>query len=479
MPKKIVLIEPIKGSIDVDQYLRDCSDYHSGGSTEIRDPICLEYIAGYIEKHGYDTVIIQQKEKSNEEVASLTVKEKPFAVGISSLAYNFYSALDIANKIKSLNSNVIIIFGGYQPSANPSILENKSIDYVVIGEGEETFKELLDNISNKGNLKNVKSIAYTSNGKIIVNEPRTRLDLSKLPWPKRAAELLKGCAHSGLTYPPPNKQISAAQVTYSRGCPHDCPFCSSPRLWGMKIEYREPKEVVNEIKYLKEKFGTNFVFFTDLTFNANKDKVFELCEKIINTKLNINWFAMSRLEDDFDTAKIMKDSGCSVLGFGVESLIDYSLSKIKPMQNFEKIKTMLQVTDSVGISNRCYFMIGYPWETKESLTELLDRMKQLNIDSLRMNFIAPFPGTKLFEEWKDRLSTDLSRYTGQEPVVKCDKISEEELLNARDRLVKEYFMSKEYRNICKNKIKRFPEWKESYIYFFNYLRRAGINVSLE
>lgn len=476
--KKIVLIEPVKGQFHIDHYVRDCSSYESGGSTDIRDPICLEYIASYIEQYGYSTEIIQQRDKTNEEVANMVLREKPFAVGISSLTYNFYVSLDIATKIKSVSPNTYVFFGGYHPTGDPTIVKRESIDYVVIGEGEETIRELLESLWTRSDVNKIRGIAYNHDGKIIVGLPRKRLNISKLPWPKRDISFLKGCAHSGLTYPPPFKQVCAAQVTYSRGCPYGCPFCASPRLWKRKVIYRDSNDVIAEIKHLKEKYGTNFIFFTDLTFNADKDKVFELCEKLIHAKLNVNWFAMAKMEEDYETAKIMKESGCSCLGFGVESLSDYSLKKIKPQQNFDKIKNALEVTDSVGISNRCYFLIGYPWDTKESIQELLGKMKQLKIDSLRMNFIVPFPGTKFYHEWKERLPSDLSKYSGQEPVVKCDSLTNRELVEWRNKLVNEYFTSNQFRNLCKSKIKRFPYWRESYEYFFDYLKRTGIQIQL-
>lgn len=237
---------------------------------------------------------------------------------------------------------------------------------------------------------------------------------------------------------------------------------------------------MDEIEYLQREFGTNIFFFPDLTFNLNKSKVFELCNEIKKRKVKINWYAMCRLTQVHRDLFIqMKEVGCNKISFGIDSIINYTLAKIKPGQNIniKKIKSTLDLISNLGFIVKAYLMIGYPWEDKESVQTTQRILKTLSIDELRISFLTPFPGTQLFNEFKKEdllLTEDFSRYTSDEPIIKTKDLSRQELLEFRKSIFKDFYSSEEYEMRKKNKLKKFPYLKQSYYEFFELLHEKEL-----
>lgn len=465
---RVLLVEIVSNLKYLGKFLR-----HS-----VLDPMGIEYIGTFLEQNGYSVSIRQISDASEGEIKRL--ENKTDIIGLSVLTPTYHTALDLAKKFKKNIPRIMTILGGYHPSSCPEIVEDENIDFVVIGEGERTFVELLDTLSSNGDITKVKGIAYWDGG-LRINEPRERIEnLDELPFPLRDKEILKECKIGGLSYPPPSQQESVCQITYSRGCPYNCIFCNSPQLWGKQVRWRSAKNLVNEIEYLQREFGTNMVFFTDLTFDLNKTKVYELCAEIKNRGIDINWFPMCRVDHiDKDLLIAMKDVGCTKISYGIDAVCNATLSKIKPRQNvnFNKIKLALELTSNVGIIVRAYVMIGYPWEDKKSLQETKKILKTLPVDDLRISFLTPFPGTLLYEEFKREgllLTEDFSRYTSEEPIIKVKNLAPQELIDAREKIFKEFYQSKEYEMRKRNKINKFPHLKHSYDEFFDFLHHHSI-----
>lgn len=473
---KAVLIDPIPTKKDADVIVRNSADFTTGSPVAVREPIAIEHIGAYLKTFGYEVEIIAQGSKSNEQLAQVAREHAPDIVGLSMHStYLCSHTIDLAQRIKTHLRSTPIAVGGYHPSGYFDIAKDKNIDYIVIGEGEETLRQLMDKIVDGGNAKNVSGIAYFNGDTVIVNNPQPRLDFASLPWAMRNMEILRESKCTPLAYPAPPKQASPAQIAYSRGCPHLCSFCASPLIWGSKLSYREPKDVVDEILHLQKTFGTNFLFFNDLSFNVNKKKVVALCKEMMRRVEGVSWFAYTTIHGmDYKTAKMMRDAGCTRLGFGIESVLDPTLDKIKPRQHFEDIRRVLEMTDRLGMLNRCYMLIGWPWESKETLEETSKRIRHLNIDQLRLSFVIPFPGTKFYDEQKHRIVVPFEEFSGDKPVMPSEHLTIEELKSAATELFSLFYSSKEYKRHVDEKVRRYPHLENSFGYFFNYLKRHGI-----
>lgn len=326
MNNKIVLIDPVECHQEGDYQRINISTNYSGTSIGIRDPLGIEYISGYLKEEGFDVDIIVKNNLSDMELVDILAQKNPYIVGFSVWTYMFKRVLEIACLIKQRLPNVYIILGGYHPSYNPDVVKYNEIDFVSVGEGEETICELakvLKSDFTEDDLKSIKGISYlNSMGEVIITEPRPRLDFNKLPFPDRPEHIVRLSKITGLTNPSPENQISPLQISFSRGCPNKCNFCPSGALWRNKIQYRDPDVVIDEILHLQEKYKTNYVYFSDLTFNLDVEKVAELCNRIIERNVNISWSAMVKIEDHFEKNQkvfdLMKKSGCTRLAFGVE-----------------------------------------------------------------------------------------------------------------------------------------------------------------
>lgn len=470
MERKIVLIELNEGLWKPGTFLRHSSI----------EPLAIEYIGAIAKAEGCEVRIIQQQQKSDEEMLQEIIDFSPQLVGFSVMTYNYPASLTLARKIKHYNPEILTIFGGYHPSFFPEIVKEDAIDFAIIGEGEATFREFLQVLNSDRNFKRVKGLAFYD-AEVSVNESRERIkDLDFLPNPLRDYNILKECRISGLNYPPLSKQNSVAQVLHSRGCPHNCTFCCSPFLYGRKVFFRSPEKVVEEMQEIKEKYGTNYFYFADLSFNLNKQKVIALCNEIKKRKLDVNWFCMCRVDNiDQELLKIMKEAGCSRIGFGIDALYEKTLNKVKPGQkiSMDKIKTALELTNAIGIIARTFIIIGYPWEIKEDLENTKEILKTLPIDELRIGLLTPLPGSVIYEEFKKEgliLTDDFSKYTTEEYVIKNPDFTPEAMAEFREKLFREFYQSKEYDKRKNEKIKKFHYLKQSYDEFFEFLNEKGI-----
>lgn len=448
------------------------------------EPLGIEYIGAICKKNGYKVKIIQQRNETVEKLCEMCLKYNPKWVGISSLTHTWDFVKKISQILKKRDPCLKIIVGGYHSSLNPKMcLEPETIDFVVIGEGETTFTELVQTLNGGERIDKIKGIAYKEDAQIRITPPRERIScIDHLPFPLRDKSILENCKVGGALYPPPPKQVNVAQILYSRGCSFNCSYCCSSPLWGKLVYYRSPENVIKEIKFLQQRFNTNLLFFADLTFNLNKRKLIHLCEEIKNNKINISWWCMCRIDNiDKELLLKMKEAGCCKIGFGIESLIGQIQKNINKYQAtpLSLIYEVLNFTWSIGISTRAFLMIGNPGEKIEDIIYTRDIIKQLPIDELRIGIFTPFPGLKVFKDLRKRkllLTEDWSRYTTEENVIKRNGMLHHTLEELRDEILKDFYESDSYKKHVEEKTNKYPYLKQSYEWFFSFLLDKGIRI---
>jgi len=385
-----------------------------GGSSQ-SSPLGLCYIAGVLEKYGYNVsiynadyvqglkliseadytknyntylhVIEDLNHKLWKEVAGVIAEQAPEIVGITVPTAKYGSALNISKLVKDFNPQIPVVWGGVHPTILPEeTIKNKNIDIVVRGEGEYTFLELIKNL---GNLDKVLGITYKDEGGIVNNKSRPFIeDLDELPFPAR--HLVLGNENY---YPEAFGSIFA-----SRGCPFNCIFCASHKVWTKKVRMRSPENVVNEIKEIKNKFKTNLFRFEDDTFALSKDYVECICNLFKKEKLNIKWKAETRVELVTDgLIKNMRSAGCEELMLGVESGEEETLKRIKKDITVKQIKEAAKIIKDNKVKLGAYFMIGFPWETKIDIDKTVALMKDINPRIAYLSVATPYPGTELYD----------------------------------------------------------------------------------
>lgn len=463
--KKIVLVDP-RGVYGYEFKI---------SSPKIREPIGLEYVASTLKNEGYNTEILMQTEPYNQFLKKI-VSCDPDVVGFSCMTYNINTGLSIARKLKEKNHKIVTIFGGEHPSVDFSIAKKNEVDFIVYKEGENTIKELLSQIfTGKPKVEEIRGIIYYDGSQIKINPPGERIkDLDKLPFPLRKKEIIEKCVDHGIAYPAPSEQRGHIMVSYSRGCPFNCSFCSSPYMWDRKLTYRTPSNVLDEIESCIEEFGTNYVFFADFTFNANKKKVHELCKEIKKRRSDLNWACQARADlADEEFIKDIAEAGCRRISFGVESLDDYSLKKLNKKENFEQVINAFELANHYGILTRASYILGFPWQTRKDMEEIKKRIKIIPTDELRMTFYTLFPGTRDWENYKELLlADDWSLFDNDHVTVRTkDNMQVEEIENYRKEILKSFFQSEEYEKRMKQKIKMYPKYQKSYNEYLSLTQR--------
>jgi len=257
-------------------------------------------------------------EKIKEKVAEIN----PDIVGISSqFSINEKSSIDVAQAVRDINPNIITILGGTHVTvASESILANTCVDFAIIGEGEDTILELIQVLEDKEHdrLHLVKGIAYRQKDKILRTPSRDFIDnLDALPFPARdlfpmekyfaAAKAGRGSRQS---YTPSSRWID---LLTSRGCPYNCVFCSIHLSMGRKFRFRSPGNIIKEIEQAIKQYKIRHVNFEDDNISLDRKRFGQICDLIIERKLNITWSLPNglRVENiDEEIVKKMKKSGC-------------------------------------------------------------------------------------------------------------------------------------------------------------------------
>lgn len=450
------------------------------------EPLGLQSIAAIAVGRGYSVNIYQQDGQIEDSVFfDEVLKDSPDIIAAYTMAYNFNSSKDLAEEAKRQNSNINIVFGGPHVSSCPQSLEdllrNGTIDFGIRGEGDYSFNNLADSIDNPD--LDISGLVYLENGKLKINPHQNRIkNLDNLPFALRNTDILNKTKIGSIMYPNKANQISPATIAYSRGCPFSCSFCDSKNIWGSNVYWRSPKNVVDEMQELKEKYGTNTVFFSDLTFNANPDKVHELCDEISDRNLGIDWYVLARAATpDGSRALIgkdllshMKDAGCNKIGWGIESVIPEVQAKFNKRIPNELIKEIIQEGHELGILNKALLILGdTKYESPETVKRTIDLLKEITFDEVRTSFLTPFPGSPLYKEAKengDLLTEDWSDFDTNKPILRCDNFTPEELIEARKKITSEYYQSKEHNDMISKKMKKFPELKPSYEEHIGFLK---------
>lgn len=353
-------------------------------------PLGLAYIAGVLENNGYNVTILDSMalNYTSRETREFILRMKPDVVGITAMTPTFRGALEVACFAKE--AGAIVVVGGPQTSAYPQeTLRQKEIDFVVMGDGEYAFVELLNNLGKGKANENVTGLGYKKDGEIFVNNPAVINDLNSIPYPSRhLLPIEKYSAIIGLS--PMTTMITA------RGCPYRCGFCF--KMPTDKIyRIRNAKSVVDEMEYLWGKYSLKEIMFYDDSLTIDKKHVADICYEIINRDLKVKWESPTRIDCvDYDLLRLMKKAGCIRLRYGVESGHPDILKLMKKDIDLERIKKVFQWTKKSGIETFAYFMIGYAYENKDTVTATIKFAKALNPDEAMFTIAVPYPKTDLY-----------------------------------------------------------------------------------
>lgn len=418
---KILLINPplLGGYREFDLYL---------------PPIGLGYIAAVLEQGGHEVKILDlsMDKWRDEEINNYDL------VGISSLTPTYPRALKIAKRIRSLNPTLPLVIGG--PHA--SFLDNHAFDvfdYAVRKEGEYTFLELVNSIERGFDVKDILGITYKDNGKVIYNPERPFIkNLDEIPFPARHLfkHKVKGCMKIRGEF--------VTSVVSSRGCPFACSFCSTSMLTGMLWRARSPVNIVKELEEIRNKYNYKAVTFVDDNFTLNPARVVKISDEIKERGLKMKLSCMSRVDTILknpEMVKKMADSGCEAVFLGIESANQVVLDNYNKRITVAMVKKAFKILRENGIGIVGSFIIGNLMETKEMIMKTINFAKELDPDTAQFSILTPFPGTKLWNEVKDKIiNRNLEFYDGAHAVMKTKFLEPEELEELLSKAYREFYL---------------------------------------
>ncbi|MFC1623852.1 B12-binding domain-containing radical SAM protein [Candidatus Omnitrophota bacterium] len=395
----------------------------------------------YITGAGFKNYLINLKDLSKpiwKEVKSTISEYRPDVIGISTMSCNFASARIVAKLAKEIDKNIIIIAGGPHPSmVAREVLKCQDIDISVKGEGEQTLVELLKAIESKKDISSIRGISYRKNGQIFENIPREFIEnLDSLSFPHETA-------HAVLKDYDKYPKLAFKHIFATRGCPYNCFFCGSRNIWSHKARFRSVKNVIEEIKSL-QLIGLDSISFEDDTFGINKDYIVSLCKAIMADCPGLKWSCELHVKlVDEKIIALMKRSGCYSISIGIESGNNEILKKIRKNITIEEAMRACRLIKKYGIELCGFYMVGFPYETEDTLNDTISSMKEIDYDALVYSIFTPYPGTEAFEFCRQSGligdDYDVSLYNHQSPAnCFCMNIRPErfrELLSGIEKMV--------------------------------------------
>ena len=363
----------------------------------------LGYLSAYLKKYHPQLTIDFSFDR--EDILEKVKSFKPDLIGFTAVTFTYRKIFQLAKTVKNSYPSIPLILGGVHITLCPEALP-EWIDVAVLGEGEETFLELIKAYQDKSQFKedNIKGIAFRKNGILTNTGARELIEpIDRIPHPDLEALCV------------PKKAVN--QIITSRGCPFRCRFCCSAKIWP-KPRFHSAEYVVEEIERAVNYYEHRKIMIYDDVFTMHQKRIQRIAELMEERGLNkkIEFDIISHV--DFvneETITNLKKMGAVRISFGMESGSKRILAYLKNgIVTRDKIRKAVALCKRNGIGAMGSFMIGSPYETEKDIKETIDLIKELDLDEIGLNVTTPFPGTEIWEyakekglvkndEWDDRL----------------------------------------------------------------------------
>jgi anaerobic magnesium-protoporphyrin IX monomethyl ester cyclase len=405
----------------------------------------LLQLAAYLERERVEVQIIDATTLPNpwKDLAASVSTSKADIIGITCSATCLSSeAIQAVHLCRKLSPDSIIVAGGshFTMMAEPLLQEVKELDYIILGEGEITLSQLLQDLSRGGRGRGVKGIAYLEDGKVILNGRQPLIpNLDSLPLP--VYHLIDMESEAYYWHGMGRKAFG---LSTSRGCGDRCAYCSETRFWEGVWRGRSGKKVVEEISFLHSQYGKSLFVFNENTFNWNRKRVEEFLEELGRSGLRIHFWFQSRIKDilrDEDLIPEMKRLGLYEVMLGIESIHSDVLARYEKQQTREMAQKAIDILRRNKIMVMANIMCGDWDDSRESLEEVFQFVRTQS-DFLVLTLTTPLPGTKYFEE-AERLGRirerDFGKYDFMHPIMDTKFLSAEEVHRLQQAYLKKYY----------------------------------------
>jgi anaerobic magnesium-protoporphyrin IX monomethyl ester cyclase len=398
----------------------------------------LASLAGNVDPHHEvviaDLILVQRQVR--QTVERLVRDLQPNVVGLSVMTFQRETAKKIMAFIRKVLPSVTIVVGGYDPSLAPEAYStNENVDFIVRGEGEITFRELLRCLENETGHEGIPGLGYRRGNQFLHNSDRpvSRLDNGTINLPNRAARVLRGYTVIG-------RQVDVVET--SRGCTFDCSFCSIIEMRGRNFYTFSFDRVLADIRDAAA-HGAKAIFLVDDNITLNVPRFESMCQAIIDAGLNSIDYIVQAMTSAFANhgehlAPIMRKAGFRYVFLGIENILENDLaflraiSKNTKRQEGQKSNATIQAIDHIH-RNGMYvvggLIVGNPDDTHESIKANLEFARRY-VDWPYIQHPTPYPGTPMTRDFRDRnliTNEKLEEYDGTTAVVRTEHMAAEEV----------------------------------------------------
>lgn len=405
-------------------------------------PMGLAYLAAVLEEAGHEVTVIDCPAEMIDlkQLKTKLAAIEPNLIGITSMTPTIQSAFLSAQTAKEACPEAMVVIGGpHATFMDKQVLtEEKAVDVVVRGEGEETLLELAQNVSNPQALKKIEGITFRNNGETVRTPTRPYIqNLDELPRPAYKYFSLENYRLFGRKMLP---------IMTSRGCPSQCSFCTTARMFGKAFRARSPKSIVDELEWLRDEHGADAFSFYDDTFTLNTKRAVTICEEIKNRKIGLPWDCQTRVSRvSPELLATMRDANCQQVFFGVESGCQKILDAVNKGTTVEQNRRAIKMAKDAGLFVAISVIIGYPGETRDMLMQTIDLVRKAEPDDVYICVATPYPGTelrRLVEEMGYEISNDWGRYDTTTPIFKNPNLSAEDIRKLRTSFYNSFYSPK-------------------------------------
>ena len=413
-------------------------------------PLGLLAIGSVLKRAGHQVKILDLRisNSPDEELDAVMNSFDPQVVGIGVMTIECkYGFIDAA-KVKKINPDVTVIFGGPHCSHEPQfILNDSNVDLMVSGEGDLTIVELIETLEKGKDVAGVPGIAYKKNGSYLRTAERPVIrDLDTIDQEYDLIDLERYFNfQSSMDFFPVFRNKRFIPLVTSRGCPFKCTYCHD--IFDKSIQYRSPEAVVNEIEYLIKVYGIREFHIVDDVFNVNMKRAKIVLDAIIKRNLNIHISFPNGLRADFFDDELidkMQRAGVYRMALGIESGSQRIQDMIKKDLDINIIYDVVEKLTSSRMSVHGFFMLGFPSETREEMKETIDFACYLGLTTANFSLVIPNPGTDLrqtFIESRESNFEDFSEYTFDAASSNASEVEGDDLIKLKREANRRFYLS--------------------------------------
>ncbi|HAT71874.1 MAG TPA: hypothetical protein DCS63_03565 [Elusimicrobia bacterium] len=363
-------------------------------------PFGLMHISSYLTAQGEGNQIIDHKgiseREASEKIRVRLAAEKPAYIGITCMVSEIEMVKNLCLLIRKETPGSIIIIGGPHPSSSPRHFAdfNVQFDYLVIGEGERTFHELIRTLRTGKSPDDVAGVAFLRSGELKITAPRELIeDLDTLPFPAYdQVDMAYYCRPNVWTIRP--VYISSFNIFTVRGCCYRCNFCVEHTVFGRTVRKMSPERVADHLEYVLKKYQVDAIYFMDELFTLSGERIRKLFTLLRERGVRILFGCQTRVNLlDEDLARFMKENGCLQIDFGIESGSPRMLEAMNKQTTVQRIMETGEICKRTGIRHLANMLVNLPGENMEDVEASLTLAKRMNYNLILWNVYLPFPGS--------------------------------------------------------------------------------------